>query len=327
MTILGWRADDGACGNYRIAWPFEAMAEAGADVRHDHVLSPQQMVDAELTVCQRVTLPIPARVMTTAAQHGAKLVFETDDLLWRVDPTNPTFAQFQVREIQAAIEEAVQACVGFVCSTKPLAEEIRVRYPGLKVVVLENGTPDYMLDVERPEHDGVRVVWAGSPTHGGDFGKDVKYGLKKVVQRTDAEVHCLGHDYSKQLGVAAHVVPWSDDMKSFHLGLGRFDIGLCPLAPTRFNRAKSGIKAMEYQAAGVVPVATDCAAYRGVIEDGVTGFLVKTQWEWADRLTQLAQDHALRAQMSEACKSVAPQRTYRQRATEWHQALTSLAQN
>lgn len=327
MTILGWRADDGACGNYRIAWPFAAMTDAGFDVRQAHVMSPQEMIDAELTVCQRVTLPIPARVMTTAAQHGAKLAFETDDLLWRVDPTNSTFAQFQVKEIRAAIEEAVEASIGFVVSTKPLAEEVRVRYPGMPVAVLENGVPDYMIGMEREEHDGVRIVWAGSPTHGGDFGKDVKYGLKKVAQRTDAEVHCLGYDYSKQLGVAAHVVPWSDDMRSFHLGLGRFDIGLCPLAPTRFNRAKSGIKAMEYQAAGVVPVATDCAAYREVIEDGVTGFLVKTQWEWADRLTQLSQDHALRAQMSLACKSVAPQRAYRQRATEWHQALTSLAQN
>jgi hypothetical protein len=324
MTILGWRADDGACGHYRIAWPWAAMAEAGADVRQHHVLSPQEMIDAELTVCQRVTLPIPARVMTTAAQHGAKLAFETDDLLWRVDPSNSTFAQFQVKEIRAAIEEAIEACVGFVVSTKPLAEEVRVRYPGMTVVVLENGVPDYMAEVERPEHEGVRVVWAGSPTHGGDFSKDVKYGLKKLTQRTDVEVHCLGHDYSKQLGVAAQVVPWSEDMRGFHLGLGRFDIGLCPLAPTRFNRAKSGIKAMEYQAAGVVPVATDCEAYRNVITDGETGFLVRTQWEWADRLTQLAQDHALRTQMAQACQSLTAGRTYRQRANEWLSGLNQL---
>ena len=43
---------------------------------------------------------------------------------------------------------------------------------------------------------------------------------------------------------------------------GPFDIGLAPLADTRFNSAKSDIKLLDYLALGLLPVVQDCPAYR-----------------------------------------------------------------
>ena len=43
---------------------------------------------------------------------------------------------------------------------------------------------------------------------------------------------------------------------------GPYDVGLAPLADTRFNSAKSDIKLLDYLALGILPVVQDSAAYR-----------------------------------------------------------------
>jgi hypothetical protein len=43
---------------------------------------------------------------------------------------------------------------------------------------------------------------------------------------------------------------------------GPYDLGLAPLADTRFNSAKSDIKMLDYLALGLLPVVQDCPAYR-----------------------------------------------------------------
>jgi glycosyltransferase involved in cell wall biosynthesis len=264
-------------------------------------------------------------MMELAASHGANLWLELDDLLWHVDSTNVTARHYSLEMVRASLEIAAEVSRGFVCSTEPLARELRLRYPGRPVHVFPNRLPDHMLDLQREPRDGpVRVVWAGSSTHHGDFGNEVRYGVKRCLEWTDAELFLVGHDYRKAIGAEASIVPWSDSLVDFQRSLVAYDIGLCPLAHTRFNQSKSGIKAMEYQAAGVVPVASDVPAYRDVITHGETGFLCRTAKEWKDALMLLATDHSLRREMSEACQALSPERTYSHNAAETARRLSLL---
>lgn len=71
-----------------------------------------------------------------------------------------------------------------------------------------------------------------------------------------------------------------------------FDVGIAPLAPTVFNRGKSGLKHWEYTALGAVTVASDLEPYRDVIAEGRTGFLVDGE-DWADVFERLSAERAL----------------------------------
>jgi hypothetical protein len=324
VKILGWTADDSACGHYRMIWPFEALAAAGVDAAARQGLTGNEMLEADLTIVQRTCLEEPVRLLELVKGLGGRFVFEADDDLFNVDPANPVAHHFASPAIRAGLHYAIDMSVAVTVSTEPLAEAMREHHD--HVLVLPNFMPDHMAELSRPEPDGtVRVVWAGSATHHGDFHKDVRYGVTRALPG-GAGLSIVGFDYRKKLGSpAAEYVPWSESIPAFHRSLVRYDVGLCPLARTRFNRSKSGIKAMEYQAAGVVPIAQDCESYRDVVEDGVDGFLVRTQWEWKDRIELLTHDHELREQMSLAGMARTAERTYGANAWRWAEAYAELS--
>jgi glycosyltransferase involved in cell wall biosynthesis len=76
--------------------------------------------------------------------------------------------------------------------------------------------------------------------------------------------------------------------------LSRIDIGLYPLPDEQWVYGKSGLKALQYMALGIPTLATAIGANFRVIEDGVSGFLVRTDDEWVEKLSALMTDPMLR---------------------------------
>ena len=72
-------------------------------------------------------------------------------------------------------------------------------------------------------------------------------------------------------------------IEKYPASLVNVDIGCCSLADTKFNRAKTYIKAMEYGASGAAVVASP-TIYNQIIEHGVDGFIANTVDEWAGAL-------------------------------------------
>ena len=60
------------------------------------------------------------------------------------------------------------------------------------------------------------------------------------------------------------------------------------------------MRALEYAARGIPVVASDCEAYRGFVQHGETGFLVRYDHEWGRYLRALVNDEAMRAEMGAA---------------------------
>lgn len=324
MKVSGWAADESACGFYRIAQPFAALAAAGEDVSVETtaVRGADLLEDGTtLIVAQRTADPEQTILLDALKQGGIPYLYETDDALLNLDPANPVAKAYASPVVRFVIETAMLNAEAITVSTPELAEMVS---PYGEAHVLPNALPDYFLSldfdsIEGRKSDGIVVVsWAGSSTHHGDFHKEVQYGLRKSLAWNDhLRFVCQGHDYRRALRVEGIHVPWSEDIPSFHRSLTGYDIGLCPLAVTPFNKAKSGLKAMEYQAAGVVPVAQDMPGYRSIITDGVDGFLVRTAKEWLDAIQTLATDHELRARMREAGLARTAERTYSARVGEW----------
>lgn len=327
MKLVGWAADTGACGHYRVIWPWEALAADGVDATWDLEQRGIDLLEADVAVVQRACLPTPVRVLELVREHGGEYWFEADDDLFNLDRENVLYADFQAEWRRAGLAHAMNMAKGLTVSTEPLGDALREYNDN--VVVLPNCMPDYFADM--PVHnilkaeepgDTVRVTWAGSPTHHGDIHEEVRYGVRKAVGRAEhAELVVIGHDYRRDFGLRdAGYVSWAGDIEAFHRSLVGFDIGLCPLQRTTFNRSKSGIKAMEYQATGVVPIAQDCEAYRTVVTDGVDGFLVSTEHQWKDRLELLIHDHELRGKMRAAGLSLTMDRLYANNTWRWLEA-------
>jgi L-malate glycosyltransferase len=100
-------------------------------------------------------------------------------------------------------------------------------------------------------------------------------------------------------GLDITAIQWSDDVEISTLQ--QFDIGLYPLPINDdWVLGKSGLKALQYMAVGLPVVATAIGANFRIMKDGESGFLVQTQQEWLQRLTQLLTDPSLRKKLGEA---------------------------
>jgi L-malate glycosyltransferase len=94
-------------------------------------------------------------------------------------------------------------------------------------------------------------------------------------------------------GLDLEAIAWSAEVEV--PTLQRFDIGVYPLPlHDDWVLGKSGLKALQYMAIGIPVVATAIGANYRIMEDGKTGFLVKENSEWIDKLTLLMKNPSLR---------------------------------
>lgn len=80
----------------------------------------------------------------------------------------------------------------------------------------------------------------------------------------------------------------------------RFDIGVMPMPDGEWERGKCAAKALEYMAAGIPAVCSAVGANQEVIQDGVTGYLVRSTDEWVAALDRLIASEPLRRSLGRA---------------------------
>ena len=116
--------------------------------------------------------------------------------------------------------------------------------------------------------------------------------LKELSRNYRFKLRVIGDPDFNIEGLDIEALPWNE--KSEVQDLQKIDIGLYPLPDDPWVYGKSSLKALQYMALGIPPVATAIGTTHRVIEDGVSGFLVKEDKEWVKKLELLINDCSLR---------------------------------
>lgn len=96
-------------------------------------------------------------------------------------------------------------------------------------------------------------------------------------------------------GIETEALPWK---ASYEIEtINRFDIGLYPLPDEEWVYGKSGLKALQYMAAGIPTIASAIGTNFRIIKNGETGFIAATNEEWLNYLKQLIADKDLRKEI------------------------------
>lgn len=102
----------------------------------------------------------------------------------------------------------------------------------------------------------------------------------------------MGDDHFHLDGVEVEALPWKE---SYEVEvISRFDVGVYPLPDEEWVLGKSGLKALQYMAAGIPTVATGIGTIFRIIKNGENGFLVNSREEWRSALSSLMSNQALR---------------------------------
>lgn len=336
-------ADPWGCGHYRLIWPAEALQAQGHDVEIVYPKNPSGMIghfdkqsnvyrvevkpeaEADVFVFQRPTNKLMAGMVERLVEQGRRVVIDMDDDLSTIHPGNLAFKRLHPKySPRNNWQWAAHAC--------KIATRVTVSTDGLvprygahgRVKVLRNHIPRSFLEVPRPQKEEPVWGWSGTLT---SHPNDVPMLRGVVDQLRPYPFHVVGDPtgIAKAVGTrgeisATGVLPLEEWPKR----LVHLDVGVAPLADTRFNRCKSWLKPLEYAAAGVPWVASDRFEYRRFWNETQGGTIVAgdRSREWVKRVRDLLRNHTYRQEQSEKARSAAAQFTIEDNAWLWWEAWT-----
>jgi glycosyltransferase involved in cell wall biosynthesis len=256
----------------------------------------QKIIDiinwSDVVVFQRPTDASHLYLMKLAKKSGKKIIFEGDDDYLNVEKWNPGYEYYRVRK--PIVEEMLRICDGITVTTECLREVYLPYNPNVRV--LKNCIDIELLDVEPILHAGHIVIvgkkgqrvpfseyeearkkykiigWGGSPTHEMDLALIVS-AVKRIARKEPVAFAFAGY-------VHRAILEFVPDNRIFCFFLVpmemyfslyktiKFDIGLAPVAPVKFNESKSANKLIEYHAMGILPVVSDFVTYKNDIHRG-----------------------------------------------------------
>lgn len=348
MRVAIIPSDKAACAMYRLAWPANVVAEQTdwaveihdpGEVTIHQPLAIQGIEDVEsldLVVMQRIATPRQVRLVTAFQKLGIAVVIDVDDLLSDIEKDNGSHKywneEFHRVPRHKLLEQATHMADLVTVSTPGLARKYAKHG---RVEVLRNGLPLHAFADPSDVYDrhakdtGEFVIgWSGSlASHPHDL--EVLGGAVRRAMDVDARIrfHVVGEpepvtqaldlDPSRVTGTG-----WLD-FDDYHAALREVDLGLVPLVDSRFNRAKSHLKALEFSAAGALVITSPLPEQVHLAQQVPTG-VAHSEQEWENVMVgasalgeyvaeRVAQDRA------ECVRSTA-RWAYANRAGEWVKA-------
>jgi glycosyltransferase involved in cell wall biosynthesis len=314
--------DFGGCGWYRCHVPGMELKRRGHFVLLDNVITPQQAEAADIIVFQRQWHEEALRAFRWAKANGKLVVYELDDDLWNVDPTNPSYQAWNTPHVIGGAETMLHEADVVTTTTPVLARQLR-RFND-EVRILPNMLPqEHWQAVRERADDYAKIVigWAGSVAR----AKDLEVVRDVVVQVLDrypeTELLIAGDESNIVFPIRDGIFRMKPVMIELYAGmLAHFDIGIAPVVDSKFNQAKSDLKFVEYGMLGLPVVVSHVEAYSHSIVNGENGFLAKNAKDWLKYLRRLVEDAELRDEMGRKAKEFAESRTIDKNIGLWEKA-------
>ncbi|WP_410644517.1 hypothetical protein [Amycolatopsis sp. lyj-346] len=336
MRIFMWVADYSGCGFYRCLLPGSELAKRGHDVMADGRVVPNEVKngDCDVVVGQRICNEGATVTWQKLARAGhAKLVFETDDLLSDVDPSNRQAARFYDAETVERYHRNMAVADVITVTTDRLADHARSINTTAEIVVLPNQVPGWLLDHEKPAAPNPELVtigWRGGASHQRDFG-ELARPLRRFLQHPDhrdrAELHCMGAPYQERVRSnhsRTRWTGWHESVSDF-LRAVDFDLAVIPLRPSIFNEAKSDLALVEMSALGIPAIVSGFpgSPYRVLSGYGrPIAHLASKGSDWTEHLRYLVDDAEAREQLGKEAREWAAGRTIEANIHRWEKAYS-----
>jgi glycosyltransferase involved in cell wall biosynthesis len=320
--IVYLTSSGGACSWYRCYAPASALRRKGHEVFITKDEKLPEIAECDVLVVQLKLGREVYELVKWAKHTGKTVVYEMDDDYWHVDRSNPAYRIWGQPNMLRALEELLRMVDLVTVTTDSLARSVKPL--NKNVFVLPNMLPpDHWPEGPNDvsSHRPVRIGWAGSQTHYVDL-KIVQPALEQVLeQRDDVEVLIGGGGENSPLADHPHIRFLSMvKLDKYPAMIEQFDIGVTPLWDSRFNRAKSDLKFVEYARVGVPTIVSDVEPYSKTVRHGETGFIAKNDKDWLKYLKRLAENPDLRAEIGANARAYAETRMIDANIDRWERA-------
>lgn len=228
-----------------------------------------------------------------------KIIYDIDDLVYLKNTSSRSNPLVRLIKGAAKPLKMMQLADHVITCTPYLDQFVRKYNPHTTDISSTINTELYRPKQDYALRDGKAILgWSGSHSTSAYL-----YLLEPVFHQLQAEGYAfrllvMGDPHFHINGIETEAIAWKESWEVDTIG--RFDIGLYPLPDEEWVLGKSGLKALQYMAAGVPAVATAIGANFRIISNGVNGLLAASQDEWLQHLRTLISDEAFRRKIGEA---------------------------
>lgn len=256
--------------------------------------------DYDVVFLYREAIPIgPPLIERAIARRGIPIVLDFDDAIFLPNVSEANRAIGFLKN-PGRLAEVIRLSAHVVAGNGFLGDYARRFTAAVTVVPTAVDTSKFVPRAQSMTGSPAPPVvgWIGSPTtyH---YVEEMGPLLKEVAESHPFTLKISGAGKPVHFdGVAVEEAPWSvaSEVSLFN----SCDVGIYPLSDDDWSRGKCGFKAIQFMACGVPVVAAAVGVNREIIRDGENGFLAATRQEWAEKLSRLLTDPALRARFAAA---------------------------
>ncbi|MGO9197582.1 MAG: glycosyltransferase [Acidimicrobiales bacterium] len=307
---------------YRCVVPLRALSERGHEIIWPSATDAVELLEkCDLVHMHRQYGPATDALVARLRHIGVAISYDNDDDLAAIHRDSPSYREAGglkgQRDFAATARVARRAAL-VTTPSDTLADRYR-RAGAEHVEVIENYLPREFLAARRRDHFGVVVGWIAGLEHSVDASR---LGLREVflsllkrypklrVASIGADLR-LAHDRYFHLEQA--------DFASLLYAAAGFDIGIAPLADSRFNAARSNVKVKEYACLGIPWLASPVAPYADLGRD--QGGELVDDGEWEQALSALIEHPRRRARLGRQARDWAETQTIEIAGHRWEEAF------
>jgi hypothetical protein len=268
--------------------------------------SDTQLKDCDICIVQRIAVRenAEADLLLARLEHlGIPLFVDTDDAF--------SFHEKHMAD-DLVLKRLMSKAREVWLSTSALTEaHSDLNVP--KRVIRNNLDPRFWRNYRKPvktsfDAQKIRFLYMGTATHDDDF-LAVLPAFERLGEEMPGsfELTLIGAVSKPPRFPWLKTLPPPSDMGSYPQFVrwlsenAQFDVGIAPLIDSKFNRAKSDIKILDYAALGLVSMVSNCQAYAEVIQAELVIGCEPNSEDWFEKAADIVRDPRSYEPMRKAC--------------------------
>lgn len=235
--------------------------------------------------------------------HDIPFLTEIDDYIHETPVDFECFDAYKPgNKYRTVVEEQLKSLDGAIVSTPFLKEVYSELNPNIYVVPNAIDFGQWGKFERKQFKNHVRIGWSGGASHNADLATIEEPVKKYLEDNQGVELHVnygIPDAFKNQPKIVCHK-HWTHMNKyPKHMANLGFDIGLCPLQPNDFKKAKSNLRRLEYAALKIPFLGQKWGHLEETTTHGKDGFLYENEEGFVKYLDILVKNKELRTAMGE----------------------------
>lgn len=233
-----------------------------------------------------------------------KFIYDFDDAIWLPNYSEAN-ARFQGLKMYGKVRRIIKWADRITVGNLFLAEYAKQFNANVEVIPTTLDLQNQHNKDGNQEQEPLVIGWTGTHTTG-RYLQDLLPVLDALAKTNTFVFRVISNQAPDFERPYLDFVKWNKTSEIEDLA--SFNIGVMPLEDNEWARGKCGFKGLQYMALGIPALLSPVGVNTEIIEEGINGFLCKSNEDWLEKLTLLLSNTELRNKIGAEGKNTIQER-------------------